>query len=328
MTSVTLDRAAELLTLFIDADIPAFLWGAPGIGKSDVVKQIADTRGAHIVDIRLSMFDPVDLRGLPTIKGDETIWLRPAIWPKDDTKETILFFDEMDRAAPSVQSAALQIVLNRRIGEHVLPPSTRIVAAGNGTTDRVGTNRTSAAGDNRFAHIYVEPDAEAWRAWAVGAGVHPLVVAFVAFRPNLLHDMTARDARSFPTPRTWETVAKFVDAPDGIRFNATTSIIGEAAASEFEGFVRIFRSLPSLDSIIADPTGSMVPTDHGALYAVACGLSSRATQDNLANILTYVGRLPREFSVLTMVDAHRRDPGLSHTTAFGDWCRANQDITL
>ncbi len=328
MTAVTISRAATLLEHYIDKDMPAFLWGDVGIGKSESVEAIAQKHCADLLDIRLSMFDPVDLRGLPTIQNGETVWLKPAIWPKDDSRPTFLFFDEFDRASPAVQSAALQIVLNRRIGEHKLPGNVRIIAAGNGNTDRVGTQRTSAAGNNRFAHIQAEADLDSWRKWAATSGLHPMVIAFISFRPELLHKRGDKNAKSFPTPRAWSSVAEFADAADDIRMDLVTGLIGEGPAAEFEGFVRVFKNLPSLDAVTADPTGVKVPSDPAARYAITAGLAVKATMQNFQNIITYLDRLPQEFSVLGVTDACRRDPSLSHTPAFTQWAVDHQDVTL
>ncbi|MBO6755726.1 MAG: AAA family ATPase [Roseibium sp.] len=326
MASVALDRAAMLLDTYIRADVPVHLWGAPGIGKSDVVKQVANDHGAELVDIRLSMFDPVDLRGLPTTAGGETKWLRPAIWPTQQDRPVFLFFDELDRAAPAVQNAALQIILDRKIGEHVLPDTVRIVAAGNGATDRVGTNRTSSAGNNRFAHIDVEHDLDAWKAWALKTGLHPMIIAFLSFRPALLHDMSDRSAKSFPTPRAWAQVANFADSPDQIRLDLVTGLVGEGPAAEFEGFVKTFKSLPSLDGVIADPQGAPVPSDPGALFALAVGLSIKADHQTYGNVLTYARRMPNDFAALIAIDATRRDNGLYHTQAHTDFVRDNREV--
>lgn len=332
MTAVTLDAAAQLLHAYIDADIPAFMWGDVGIGKSEVVTQIAQDMGADLVDIRLSMFDPVDLRGLPTTSNGETHWARPAIWPTREDKPVFLFFDEMDRASASVQSAALQIVLDRKIGEHTLPANVRIVAAGNGKTDRVGTNRTSAAGNNRFAHIEVEPEVDAWKSWAYKVNLHPMVIAFIAFRPHLLHrclntqGQQDRDAKAFPTPRAWQKVAEFADMPDNIRPALVEGLIGEGAAAEFNGFVKTFRQLPSLDGVIADPTGAPVPSDPGAKFAIAVGLATRADPSTFKNICTYAKRLGDDVAVMLAAEATRKDPGLYHTEAYTTHFRENQGM--
>lgn len=317
----------------LDADIPVFLWGAPGIGKSAAPAAVAKARAAACFDIRLSMFDPVDLRGLPAIVDGRTVWLRPGIWPVDETAESILFFDEMDRASPAVLSAAMQIVLDRRIGEHALPSTVRIVAAGNGKTDRTGTNRMPSALANRFCHIDVEPDAAAWATWAAGAGIDPALVAFIRFRPALLHASTMADAgmpegdgRAYPSPRAWAAINRVMNQPDMIRHALAKGLVGEGPAAEFEGFVRIMRGLPNLDSVLADPAGAMVPQDPATRYAMAAALARKATDSNFAAVLAYVARLGREFEVMAAVDATKRAPALIESAPYVAWAVRNAAV--
>jgi len=330
-----LSAAVEAVNAALDANVPPFVWGAPGVGKSDVIKALAKRRGATLADIRLSMFDPVDLRGLPAAVNGETVWLKPAIWPSDPSRETILFFDEMDRASPAVMAAALQIVLDRRIGEHALPDSVRVIAAGNGKTDRTGTNKISGALANRFLHLNVAVDPEAWQAWAATAGVHPLIAGFLKFRPALLHVETMdratpapADELAFPSPRAWERAAKFVGQPLAVRHALIAGLVGDTVAAEFEAFAEIAEELPRLEAIIADPHGAPVPSNPSALYAVSTALARKASVTTFDNVLAYARRLPKEFEIVTAVDAVKRDKALCETGAYVDWAHRNQAVTL
>lgn len=333
-----LPEAMEAINDCLDADVPPFVWGTYGIGKSEGVAAVAKARGALFADIRLSMFDPVDLRGLPAIVDGKTVWLRPGVWPVDESRETVLFFDELDRASTSVLNAALQIVLDRKIGEHKLPDACRIVAAGNGATDKGTTTKTGAALDSRFLHLNVEPDAEAWAQWALVNGIDPALIAFIRFRPGMIHGSTMADGngkpiaadtkggKGSPTPRGWERVNRFMGKPDVSRHRLVTGLVGEHVAGEFEAFVRTMRQLPSLATILADPHGADVPADPSARFAVSAALARRADASNFAAVLAYAGRLPREFEVITAIDATRRDPALVQTAAYVGWAVANAEV--
>lgn len=332
-----LSEAVPVINAAIDADIPLHLWSAPGVGKSDAVKAVAAARGADLCDIRLNLFDPVDLRGLPAIVDGLTVWLKPQIWAALETgRDAVLFFDEMDRATPAVMSAAMQIVLDRRIGEHVLPERVRILAAGNGKTDRSGTNRMPEALANRFCHLDIEPDVDAWAAWAAGADIAPELIGFMRFRPALLHKctMTENDARglgdrAFPSPRAWARIDKVMGRPDAVRHAIAAGLVGTGPAAEFEGFVRTVRDLPSLAAVLADPHGAPVPGvgNPAALYAMASALARKADPSNFGNVLAYVRRMPKEFEILTMVDAVRRAPELASTFTYAsDWAPANSKV--
>ena len=320
---------ADLQSL-LDVDAPAFIWGAPGVGKSEAVAQVAATRGANVTDIRLSTFDPVDLRGLPMVDLERkvTAWMRPQIWPVETGRETVLFFDEMDRAAPAVANAALQIVLDRRIGEFELPASVRIVAAGNGATDARTTSKIGSAQANRFTHLYVEADADAAAAHWASKGRDPALSAFIRFRSNLIQTAPAAGEHGFASPRAWEKCDRFMHLPDAQRARLIKGTVGEAPAMEFEAFVRMFRNLPSIDAIIRDPSGAPVSADISVNYAVASALSRKATHQNFAAICTYLQRMPREFDIACVTDATRRDAGLTQVRAYAEWAARNQDVSL
>ena len=323
-------RIPELKTAIafaLDHDKPVWIWGAPGIGKSQAVAQVAHERGAALVDIRLSMFDPVDLRGLPAAIDGETVWLRPGIWPKDESRETILFFDELDRAAPAVLGAAMQIVLDRRIGEHELPSNVRVIAAGNGKTDRHGTNRVPLALANRFTHLDVVADPAATRDHFNAIGLAPEIVAFLHLRPNLV-ETESTDGRTFATPRQWETVASFLDAPERVRHSLISGAIGADVAGEFAAFCEMFRTLPPLRDILADPDHAPIPSDPSGLYAVTTAVARAATHQNVAQAFAYLRRLPAEFSAMGIIDAVKRDESLKATASFTNWAATNKDITL
>jgi hypothetical protein len=349
--------AAAVLDAYMAADLPAFMWGAPGIGKSAVVKQCASrvpawaaaiflTLGLPVptrlplIDVRAILLDPVDLRGLPTVEGGKAAWAQPDFLPREDRDGPvgILFLDELNAAPASVQAACFQLILDRRLGEYVMPKGWRIVAAGNRQGDRAAAQRMPSALANRFAHIDVDADLSAWTVWATAANIPAHVVAFIRFRVELLHKMEGADLRAFPTPRSWEGVAKLAEVQtigpkdpraDAFRQALVSGVVGEAAAAEFEGFVRVWRSLPTIADIIANPDQITIPDDPATRYAVATALARKADRKNFDAIMRFSGRaLPQEFGILLCIDAITRDPALKTTRGFIDWAAANQDVVL
>jgi hypothetical protein len=340
---VTLDFATKLLSEYVDGDTPAMMWGPPGVGKSDVVEQIAKTKGLGLIDQRLTTLEPVDLRGLPFVRDGAAVWANPDILPdaKRDGEKGILFLDEINAAPPSTQAACYQLILNRRIGAYELPQGWRIVAAGNRQSDRASAQRMPSALANRFAHIDVVPSVEAWANWAVGASVHPAMIAFMRFRPQLLHVMPGAslkkdgielelpaDARAFPTPRSWTDAAKYADKSADLRQPLIAGRVGVGPSVEFEGFIRTFLDVPSIKTILADPAGAKVPSGPGALYAVSAALARAATPVNYGNVMEYIKRIPKAYEVLTAVDSQRRDKTLAETGAWVNWCGRNTEIFL
>lgn len=303
---------------------PIMIKGPPGVGKSETVRQAAADLGIGLADVRAVLLDPVDVRGLPVVKDGKADWCPPAFWPHDMASAGILFLDELPNAPASVQSALLQLTLERRVGDYVLPPGWSIVAAGNRETDRAGAGRLISSLSDRFTHFDYETDINDWCLWGVDHDVTPEIMAFLRFREELLHKFDPAKPSS-PTPRSWVKVSNALKAgvPPEIEVAQIEGKVGKAAALEFVGFLRTFRDLPSADAVIMSPKTERVPEGPAALYGIASVLAKRATTGNLENVVTYLERLPPEFAVLSMRDAAQRDSSLTRTKAGIRWASAN-----
>ncbi|DAB30574.1 MAG TPA: ATPase, partial [Sulfurimonas sp. UBA12504] len=193
-------RSLEYLT---QKKVPVFLWGPPGIGKSSIVAQIAKEAEMGFIDLRLSLLDPTDLRGIPffnTIK-ETALWAPPSFLPDGKVERGILFLDELNTAAPMVQASAYQLILDRKIGEYTLPEGWAIVAAGNRESDRGVVFRMAAPLANRFVHLEMEVSVDDWKTWALKTEIHPAIIAFISHRPDTLFTFgNGNDSRSFATP--------------------------------------------------------------------------------------------------------------------------------
>lgn len=335
MTTVTLSTAASCIKACIAQDVPAFLWGPPGVGKSEVIDQVGVDLDLPVIDFRASLRDPVDMRGLPLIDQETgtTRWLPPSELPSvaKHGERGILKLDELNTASQAMQAACFGLVLERRLGEYELPNGWIPIAAGNRMKDRAAAQRMPSALKNRFAHFEVEADLNTWCNWANTKQLSPIVIAFLRFRSELLHVMPENDDNAFPTPRAWSKVCRFVEQPKEIRLQLVSSLVGEGPAAELEGFIRVYESIPSIDKIIADPKKAKMPkeSEPATLYAVSSALARRADRKNFEAILTYAKRFPmRELEIVTAVDAVKRDVSLCQTQAFCDWTVANQDVTL
>ena len=323
-------RIIDTLKTLIDIQQPVFVWGAPGVGKSQVVARVAREKGLALIDVRAVLLDPVDLRGLPRIDdANRACWCPPEFLPV--AGRGVLFLDELNAAPPLVQAACYQLVLDRRLGEYVLPDGWRIVAAGNRETDRAVTHRMPSALANRFVHLNFDVDGAEWLAWAEGNGIAGELSAFIRFRPNLLHAFDPqKDDKAFPTPRSWEFVSRILNRnprtiPD---LELITGVVGEGAAAEFCGFLRIYHNLPDPQALIDNPLTAEIPEDPATLYAVCELLSEKTEPQNLSLIMAYARRLPPEFSVLLVRDAARANSGILETPEFNDWAVAHADVLL
>lgn len=340
-------EVSQALYHCVEIHRPAFVWGPVGVGKSEVVAQLAANMGRELRDVRLSLMDPVDIKGFPvpdTANGVMT-WLPPGFLPAMTIKgargkvvpndsQGIIFLDEMNSAPPSVQAAAYQFVLNRRIGEYVLPDGWDIIAAGNRASDRSVVHNMPAALSNRLVHIDFEVDIEEWSSWAVTHDIDPNVLAFLRFKSAMLHQYDGRtNPRAFPTPRTWAFVSDSLKhqsasrrLSSNVELELLSGMVGDAAAKELKAFIDIARDLPSIDQVLLNPRSAVVPTAPAAKWAISTTLAMRANRDNVENLLLYMERMEPEFQVVFARDAGRRDATVLDSKAFTTWSIKNSDV--
>ena len=330
--------------LGIDSVPSVMLWGAPGVGKSQGVRQIASRiesgtgRRVNVTDVRLLLFNPIDLRGIPTANEDKTlaVWLRPQIFDMDPSDDVInmLFLDEISAAPQSVQAAAYQITLDRTVGEHKLPANCIVIAAGNRVTDKSVAYRMPKALANRLLHIEVTTDAESWRAWAVSHGINEKVTGFLTFKPDKLMCFdTAADDLAFATPRAWEMVSRILDASGGdleSMFMLISGIVGSGTAVEFRTWSRIFGKLPDIEGIF-EGTEHRVPGGTDALYALISSMAKYASEhrddlDAVGRSINYAEQLPPDYQVVLMQDYMNIEEGyhtkLMQLPQFVKWMRS------
>ena len=255
-------------------NIATMIWGPPGVGKSSVVAQIARAQGLDFVDVRLSQLAPTDLRGLPVPEADGqgggvSRWYPPEFLPRSGAG--ILFLDEVNMAPPTMQGMAQQLILDRKVGSYELPEGWFVWAAGNRKEDRASVFDMPAPLANRFLHLTVRPDFDSWRSYALGRGLHEHVIAFLTFRPELLHRLDPQQP-AWPSPRAWEMAAQLHRAGLDV-----SPAIGEAAGAEFTAFVRLFEQLPDLGLVLTGGgAGLKLPAEPSVRYAAVVGLAARA----------------------------------------------------
>ena len=328
--TVDIATAAVRLELATDAGDNVFLWGPPGIGKTDVVRALGKKKGRKVIEYHANLREPVDLRGIPVpdLKAGTTRWLTPDELPRADRdgEEGYLFADEMNTAGAQMQAAMFSLALEGRIGDYWLPGGWRVIGAGNRVIDRAAAQRMPTALRNRLGHLFIAPDVDAWVAWAKANGVPAQVIAFIQYRQELLHRMPAGDENAFPTPRSITRAGKYVSAPKEHRMAMFAMHIGDDVAGEMDGFIRMYESIVSLDAIIADPRNAKLPEAADIRYAVAVGLARKATRQNFGKIIQYADRLPRESKMMLIHEATARDEDLKNVKAYSDWAVANGDL--
>jgi hypothetical protein len=261
---------------------PLFLWGPPGIGKSDIVKQMGEELNAHVIDIRLSLWEPTDIKGIPYFDSNlkKMVWAPPIELPDEELaskhKMIILFMDEMNSAAPAVQAAAYQLVLNRRVGTYKLPDNVHIVAAGNRETDKGVTYRMPAPLANRFVHLEMKVDWDDYFQWAVDNRIHKDVIGFLTFSKKDLYDFDPKSAsRAFATPRSWTFVSELLfddDENNDTLTDLTAGAVGEGLAIKFMAHRKVASKLPNPTDILKGKVKKMDTKEISAMYSLTISL--------------------------------------------------------
>lgn len=330
----TLNNAHEFIINFIKAGVPVNLIGSPGVGKSDVIKQVAKALNLKVIDFRLSTADPTDLSGLPCIQNGRSAYLPNECFPitgdavPDGHDGWLLFLDEITNAPMAVQAAAYKLILDREVGIHKLHDKVKIVSAGNKIDDGAAvTGEMSTALKSRMAHINIEVNKEVWKDWALGAGVHHSITSFIDFKPTSLYQFDVRvDSDTFPCPRTWGMVNSLVQTVgmnEPTLIDMVSATIGDGPATEYVNFVKHFANLPTYEQIVTNPDKVDVPKEMSTLFALSGSIGAQAKRESIQEVMTFVDRMPKEFQLRTFNDFTKREPTLVTLPPVRKWLTEN-----
>ena len=297
---------------------PIMVWGAPGLGKSSIISEVASDLGIGFIDIRLAQREPVDIRGLP-VPGEESVkWLVSSDWPRDKNSRGIILFDEITAADRSLQVAAYEFILDRRLGElYTVPDGWYICAAGNRTEDRAVTSTISSALANRFMHLELGEDVETWLIWARKHDIRPEVMGFIRFSPQMLFRQKNENLeRGWPTPRAWERVSKMLEImqneDESLVRKMVYGLVGNRAGVEFMEFRKMSESFGDVKKMMTDPTSPVeIPTRADMRYALVTAMTyflwrgRNAPEENMLidGFYRLCMELPSDFATMAMMDA-------------------------
>ncbi len=311
--------------------LPIFIWGSPGIGKSSIVKEIARVNSMEFIDLRLSLLDPTDLKGIPFFDAEsrEGVWAKPSFLPSsDDESRGILFLDEINTAPPAVQASAYQLILDRRVGEYELPSGWSIVAAGNKESDRGVVYKMPPPLANRFVHFEMEVDFEDWKQWAYSRGVHSSIIAFLAYDKSMLFrfDPTSNQ-KSFATPRSWEFVDSIIDSgiSKELLLESISGAVGREVAVDYMSFRRVMGDLPDLEAILRGDIKSIDSNDPKLIMALSVGLINLLKEsderERLDNLLKFSLSLQDEYSIMLIKDMQLSGIDVEESDIWGEWVK-------
>ena len=299
---------------------PVMVWGAPGVGKSTIVKSLAQEMGLGFVDVRLAQMESIDIRGLPVPdkENHNVQWLPSSIFPTDNSKGGIIFLDELSAAPKDVQVASYELILDRQLGGgdiYKVPSKWFIVAAGNRSCDRAVSTTMSSALANRMMHVEIEANAKDWEVWAVSRSVHPAVVGFIQFKPQLLLSVDDQNLeRGFPTPRSWERVSEMckILKDETLLRKAVYGLVGVPAGQQFMEFFKIANNLENVYEMMTDPKKKIViPSRDDLKYALTSamvyhiwrGKDDEETKKLVDGFLRISMELPPAFATTAMTNA-------------------------
>lgn len=279
--TVTATEAKSAILRCFNKQRPLFLWGPPGIGKSELVAGITKELNGKMYDLRLAQMDPTDIRGIPYYNKEKGLmdWAPPIDLPSKEEASNypvvVLFLDEMNSAAPSVQAAAYQLILNRRIGKYELPDNVVMVAAGNREGDKGVTFRMPAPLANRFVHLEMRVDFDSWLQWAANNNIHKDVIGYISFAKQDLYDFDPKSSsRSFATPRSWTFVSDLLE--DELTESTVTDLvagtIGDGVAVKFMAHRKIASRMPKPSDILAGKVKDLDIKEVSAMYSLTISM--------------------------------------------------------
>jgi len=320
----------KVIKKLIDRKLPVFIWGPPGIGKSSIVKQIASEQGLEFLDLRLSLLDPTDLKGIPFFNAEtnEGVWAKPSFLPSEPDSKGILFLDEINTAPPAVQASAYQLILDRKVGEYALPEGWSIIAAGNRENDRGVVYKMPPPLANRFVHFEMEVDFADWKTWAYRAGIESSLIAYLAYDKSMLFTFDATsNEKSFATPRSWEYVDSIIKSgmDNDLILDSISGAVGREAAVGYISFRKVMNTLPDINTILDGTLKELEEEDPKVIIALAIGLVN-ALMENPAdeavdNVLKFSLQLPGEFSIMLVKDIQQNGMDVEGSAVWTEWVR-------
>lgn len=319
---ITHKQLTEQIKISYETKTPLFIWGGTGVGKSETIKETSkeiaeaeklefcengNPKAFGFLDIRISQLEPSDLRGLPiqNVTEKTTEWLIPSWLPRDKNSKGIIFFDELNLSPPSIQAVAYQLILDRRIGDYVLPKGWVVVSAGNRIEDKCNVFEMSNALCNRFLHTVLQsPSVENWTDWAIKNDVDSRIISFLNWKPTSFNRAKENQKdRAFPTPRSWVFCSRLIKDRNDLTLvkRLIASSVGEGTALEFIAFLKLQTKI-DIESILKNPKQIKKIEEIDLKYVLLGTIAEKYRKDKkvLVKCLGVCEYLQPEFAVLLL----------------------------
>lgn len=363
--SLKLSELKQFAPQLILSGVSFELVGPPGCGKTEFCEQMVEHMGKQTgkpwgfsefngstavpTDIPgFLLFGKVNERGTRAAEYTEPTWMTCRDGKSvHDYEHGILLIDERRSADPDIKKALASLILNKRVGNHVLPPGWSVWSTGNRTNDRSGATKDFDFIINRHCEVHIRQDIEDTCDIYAERGVHPAIIAFCNANPQvIMHDTVPEVQGPWATPRSMELAARIlqqfvdpanpgiipvVDNNPKVRRGAqimgiVSGIIGEGAANQLVTFLKMANSAIQFSDIVNDPIGTPLPERPDTMMLVCYSAAARVDMKTLKPAIRYIERLPEEFAVMFTRAALKRDANFINTQAMGDWCAKNASL--
>jgi hypothetical protein len=347
-----LDDIINRIPGYYKAGVSIYLKSAPGRGKTTtivasraVIAKLTGKRiGMSVVNGAALLLTDATGYLVPTTRDGipHSEFTRPFWWTTDEGLPLeaydggIVFIDEMDKCGVDEKKILGEAAESGRLASHKLPPGWVVWGAGNRASDRSGSTKELDHLINRRMEIDVTDDLESWTNWAVQNGVTPETTTFVNQNSNIVFsDGVPEKQGPWATPRSVVRADEYLRAitlegdklpSDPCTVEEVSGMIGAGAAVQFFASIRLGQEMPDYKDIIAKPTTIRVPNKSDAQMLVVFNLAARVNVKDVDPVITYVERLPKEFSVTFAKATIKRDPQLINTPAFMRWCQNNSSL--
>lgn len=313
------------------AGISVFLKSKPGTGKTAIARQYAESKGLKLITIMAPLVDILDSKGLPAIKDGEAHFIPMNQWPKEHEAPVVILLDELPQAVPAIQNTLSQLLIDHQVGEIKLPKGSFVIATGNRKEDKAATNNIPSHIVNRVMHVDVETSLESWLTWAESNKIHPSILGFANFRPDMLHTFDPRKTQDpFATHRTWELASNLLhtNPPQEVLMPALSGLVGEGAAFEYLAFQRLYLDLPKPEEILNRVEVFVCPTDPATIYAIIAAVTHIATEDKVDAIVLLADKLPKEFALVLIKGVGIKLPKARKNKNMKEFTLVNKDLIL